>query len=76
MKFLNELEIGEKAKIIEVTADQEIKRRLLDVGFVKGSLIEKILINPSKNMIAYYIKGAVIAIRKSDTEKILVEEVL
>ena len=45
-----------------------------------GSLTELTYEVPSKlktvlGQLAYYIKGAVIAIRKSDTEKIMVEEV-
>ena len=74
MKSLNDLKVGCKAKIVDVKAAENIRRRLLDIGFVKDALVEKILISPGKDMVAYYIKGAVIAIRKSDTEKIMVEE--
>lgn len=74
MKKLNDLKIGDKAKIVLVDANKNIKRRLLDMGLVKGALIEKVLVSPAGDMVAYYIKNTVIAIRKSDTEKIIVEE--
>ncbi len=70
--MLNDLSIGQRAKIIKVDANKDIKRRLLDMGFVKGTIVEKVLV--SSSMVAYYIKGTVIALRKSDTKNIMVEE--
>lgn len=70
---LNELKIGEEAIIKKVDAKDNIRKRLLDIGMVKGAQITPILSSPSSNMIAYQIKGTVIAIRKDDTENITVE---
>lgn len=74
MKSLNDLEIGKMGVVLKNDANQNIRRRLLDIGLVKGSIIKPILISPGSDMVAYLIKGAVIAIRKNDTEKIIVEE--
>ncbi len=70
---LNDLKVGEEATILMVEAKDNIKKRLLDIGLVKGSKVKAILISPGKEMVAYYIKGAVIAIRRDDTENILVK---
>lgn len=67
---LNELKIGEEAIIEKMAAKDNIRKRLLDIGLVKGAKIKPILISPGKDMIAYHIKGAVIAIRKDDTKDI------
>ena len=75
MKRLNELSINEEGVITKVEAPSNIKNRLIDIGFVKGAKIKKILVSPGKDMVAYDIKGAVIAIRKDDTKEIMVEVV-
>lgn len=75
MKSLNDLKLGEVGRVIKNEANQNIRRRLLDIGLVKGSIIKPVLISPGKDMVAYQIKGAIIAIRKDDTKKIMVEEV-
>ena len=69
---LNELKINEEAIIAKVKAKENIKKRLLDIGLVKGAKIKKVLISSGKDMVAYEIKGAVIAIRKEDTKDIMV----
>ena len=73
MKRLNELFINEEGVIKKVVAPSNIKNRLIDIGFVKGTKIKKVLVSPGRDMVAYDIKGALIAIRKDDTNDILVE---
>ena len=75
MQKLNDLKLGEEAIIWSVKADRTIKKRFLDIGLVKGTKVKVILISPGKDMIAYQIKGAIIAIRKDDTKDILVKVV-
>lgn len=70
-KKLNDLKLLEEGKIVLIEANENIRKRLLDLGFTKGSLIRKILIN--HDLVAYKIKGSVIAVRKEDTEGIVVD---
>ncbi len=72
---LRKLPIGAKAKVKFVNSDESIKRRLLDIGLTKGTLVEKQYRNVTKSLYAYNIRGALIAIRDYDTEKIIVEMV-
>lgn len=72
---LNDLKINDKAIITKVDAGENIKRRLLDMGFVKGTLVQKVLVSSGDNMVAYFVKGAVVAIRRDDTKDIEVEMV-
>lgn len=69
---LNDLKIGESGVITNLEASENIKKRFLDIGLIKNTKILKIL--ESKNMVSYNIKGASIAIRKSDTKDIEVEK--
>ena len=69
---LCDLKVGDKAIVIDNAAPLNIKRRLLDIGLVNGSLVECILKSPFKDPVAYLIKGALIAIRNSDSKNIKV----
>ena len=72
MATLNELKVGQKCVVEKVAAMGDIKRRLLDLGVVKGTLIECELISPGGDPKAFYIKGALIALREEDSSKITV----
>lgn len=72
---LNYLKKGEKAIIKNIELEGSIKRRLLDMGLIKDSIVECILESPLKDPKAYWIKGTLIAIRSSDAKKIFIEGV-
>jgi DtxR family Mn-dependent transcriptional regulator len=73
---LSSLKKGEKAKVVGLSKESrgDSRRRLLDLGFVRGADVEIDLINPLGEPTAYYIKGATIALRKSQAVKILIEK--
>ena len=75
MKSLNDLKINEEGIIVKVYTKQNIKRRLMDIGFVKGEKVKLILKNFGDNMRAYKIKNTVMALRVDDTKNILIREV-
>lgn len=72
---LNELKKGEKAIVKDIELEGSIKRRLLDIGLIKDSMVECVLESPLKDPKAYWIRGALIAIRTSDAKKIFIEGV-
>lgn len=72
LKTLNNLELNRIGTIDEITCSGNIKRRLLDLGLVKGTKIIPVLISPSKDPRAFLVRGTVIAIRKEDAEKITI----
>ncbi|MCI8482178.1 MAG: ferrous iron transport protein A [Clostridia bacterium] len=49
-----------------------IRRRLLDLGIVKGTKILPVLKSPSGDPTAFLIRGSLIALRKDDANSILV----
>ena len=70
---LNELKLQEKAKIKEIYCTNNIKRRLLDLGMVKGTQITPVFISPSGDPKAFEVRGTLIAIREEDTSLIEIE---
>lgn len=69
--YLNKLGIGKMGKLMNISAYENIKRRLMDIGFNKGVFVKPVL--EGKSMRAYNIKGSIIAIRKEDTSKVEVD---
>ena len=72
---LSMLEEDESAKIIGIAKDMrgDSRRRLLDLGFVKGADVSIDLINPLKDPKAFLIKGTSIALRENQASKILIK---
>ena len=71
--YLCDMKIGEKGIIKKIEANENIKRRLLDIGLINGTQVECVLKSPFKDPTAYLIRGAVIAIRKEDCNQIEVD---
>ncbi len=73
---LSLLQPGEKAKIVSLSGNLRglSRQRLLDLGFVKGAIVETYLVAPLGEPVAYLIKGTVIALRKEQSDKILVRK--
>lgn len=71
---LSLLKVGTTCIIDSIHASEHMRRRLLDLGFSKGTLIKCIQYSPSGDPIAYMIRGTVIALRKEDASQILVRE--
>ena len=65
---------GQRAIVKKVLTDDSIKRRLLDIGLTPGTIVENTLQNFNGELVAYMIRGALIAIRDDDAAKIIVEE--
>lgn len=68
--LLNELPINHTAKIENLNCHGNIRRRLLDLGIIKGSKITPVLKSPSGDPTAFEIRGSIIALRKEITELI------
>ena len=73
--YLSDMNVGDKAVVKKLIADENIKRRLLDIGLINGTKVECVLKSPFNDPMAYLIRGAIIAIRKNDCDKIEVEKV-
>jgi ferrous iron transport protein A len=70
---LDHLPIGVKAQVKKLTSDGLSHRRMLDLGLILDTVVEALQRSPSGDPTAYFIRGAVIALRSDDASKILVE---
>lgn len=73
---LSSLKENETAQIIGISKESrgESRRRLLDLGFVKGAQVSIELLNPLGEPHAYLIKGTSIALRTNQASKILIKK--
>lgn len=63
---------GQRARVAQLNTKGSMRRRLLDIGLVNGTLVECLGESPAGDPRAYLIRGAVIAIRSRDCRDILV----
>ena len=75
MKTLNNLKVGESCIIDKITIKGSMHRRFLDIGLVENTYVKCVGESPSADPKAYLIRGAVIAIRSEDAEKITIKKV-
>lgn len=71
---LAELHPGASCRIVSLEAEGLLRRRLLDLGVVPGTIINCIRRGPSGDPTAYLIRGAMIALRQEDAVRILVRQ--
>jgi len=73
VKMLNELEKGEKGRIVKIGGKGSVHRRLLDMGLVSGSDIEMQRVAPLGDPIEIKVKGYNLSLRKEEAASIQVE---
>lgn len=70
---LCDIEPDECALVIELKNDGPMRRRLCDLGLVEDTRVKCVGKSPAGDPAAYLIRGAVIAIRRTDSAQIIVE---
>jgi ferrous iron transport protein A len=73
IKPLSRLIPGQKATVIKIGNEAHSQKRMLDLGLTEGVRVEAVLTGPFGDPSAYDIHGALIALRKEDSSKIIVE---
>ena len=69
---LSELKTGEAATIVKVTGHGGFRRRIMEMGFVRGQRVEVILNAPLKDPIEYKVMGYDILLRRSEADMVIV----
>ena len=73
---LSALKQGEKGYVVDLNLDGLIRRRVLDLGIVPGTVLQCVGTAPSGDPIAYFVRGTVIALRSEDAKSIRVNSTL
>ena len=67
---LSELKTGEKGVIVKVLGHGGFRKRIVEMGFIKGKTVEVILNAPLKDPIKYRLLGYEISLRRQEAEMI------
>lgn len=71
--LLSDLKTGEKGVIVKVNGSGAFRKRILEMGFIKGKVIKVILNAPLKDPIKYSIMDYEVSLRRSEAHLIEVE---
>ncbi len=67
---LSELKSGEKGVIVKVLGHGGFRKRIIEMGFIKGKTVEVVLNAPLKDPIKYKILGYEISLRRNEADMI------
>ena len=67
---LSELKTGERGVIVKVNGHGSFRKRIIEMGFVKGNKVKVILNAPLKDPIEYEIIGYKISLRREEASKV------
>ena len=70
---LADLEPGRKAKILRILGNSPFKKRLLEMGLVRGEVIEKLKLAPLADPAEYVIKNYHVSLRREEAGDIILE---
>jgi Fe2+ transport system protein FeoA len=70
---LSDLKIGDHAKIVKIDADSSLKQRLHSFGIVKGAIVTLVAKSLTKDTLQILVNCTDIGLRKSESDKIIVE---
>ena len=73
MSFVSlcDLKKGDGLVIKEIKNGEKLRQRLLDIGFIPETMVKFVRTSPFGDPKAFLVRGTVIALRNSDSAKIL-----
>lgn len=73
MKTLKEAKVGETVKVVKLSGEGAVKRRIMDMGITKGVEVYLRKVAPLGDPIEVTVRGYELTLRKADAEMISVE---
>lgn len=70
---LSNLSPGQSARVLGLLPDCPMRRRFQDLGLIEGTLVRCLYKSPLGDPKAYLIRGAVVALRRSDAGTVAVD---
>ena len=68
--YLSELQAGERAIIVRVSGYGGFRKRLVEMGFIKGKMVEVFKHAPLQDPVEYSIMGYMVSLRRSEAQQI------
>lgn len=72
---LNQLPLGSLGQVVHLETQGIMRRRLLDLGLVPGTLVEAVRKSPAGDPTAFNIRGALIALRSDEGARVKIKQV-
>ncbi len=73
MKTLRQAKIGETVKVVKLTGEGAVKRRIMDMGITKGTEVYIRKVAPLGDPVEVTVRGYELSLRKADAEMVMVE---
>lgn len=73
MKTLKDTKVGETVKVVKLTGEGAVKRRIMDMGITKGVEVHIRKVAPLGDPVEVNVRGYELSLRKADAEMIEVE---
>ena len=70
MKTLKEAKVGTTVKVVKLTGEGAVKRRIMDMGITKGVEIYVRKVAPLGDPVEVTVRGYELSLRKNDAEMI------
>lgn len=70
MRTLDTLQMGARAHIVDVTGDDGIAIRLMEMGLTEGEEIELIGFAPLGDPIEFQVRGFRLSLRKNEAQRV------
>ena len=67
---LSELKTGEKGVIVKVLGHGGFRKRIIEMGFVKGKTVEVLMNAPLQDPVKYKVMGYEVSLRHQEAEQI------
>jgi Fe2+ transport system protein FeoA len=71
---LSRFKPGEKGVVFQACGDAELRLRLMEMGFVRGTEVKVVKQAPLRDPLEFVIKGYHVSLRKEEAENILMEK--
>ncbi len=73
MNTLRDIKVGKSATVVKVQGEGPLRRRIMDMGITKGTLLKVRKVAPLGDPIEITVRGFQLSLRKEDAAMIEVE---
>ena len=73
MKTLKQAKVGETVKVVKLTGQGAVKRRIMDMGITKGSELYIRKVAPLGDPVEITVRGYELTVRKDDAQCVQVK---
>ncbi len=73
MSTLDGLRTGQRARVLEVSGEDAIAVRLMEMGLIEGEEVELLVFAPLGDPLEIDVRGYRLSLRKSEAQRVLIE---